>query len=315
MELRQIEYFCTISELENFTRTAEVLHVSQPSVTKAIKSLESELRLTLIDRSQKHIALTEEGKVFLLHAKKIMRAVDGARKAMQQFHVHAGGTVHFGMPPMVESYLFPSFFMKFQSAHPDIALDVQEFSDSSEVRERTADGSLDFGIVLEELGRRSEESLLLMRDRMSLCIAKDHPLAGRDQVSFDELRKEKFILQQPSTYQYRQVLEHCMQSGYMPDIVLCTSQLKTIKELVANAMGVSVLPSFVTRAETDFCQKPLVPTINVQISLAWSAYKRQSAINELFMGFVKQYTETQEFKQQFHSAGSNPRRKEVQPCS
>ena len=71
VEFRQLEYFCTISRLENFTRTAEVLHVSQPSVTKAIKALEAELQLTLIDRSQKHVTLTPEGKAFLLHAGKI----------------------------------------------------------------------------------------------------------------------------------------------------------------------------------------------------------------------------------------------------
>ena len=74
MEFRQLEYFVTISELENFTRTAEVLHVSQPSVTKAIKSLEGELKLTLIDRSQKHVQLTEEGRTFLIHAQRIMRS-------------------------------------------------------------------------------------------------------------------------------------------------------------------------------------------------------------------------------------------------
>ena len=58
MEFRQLEYFCTISELENFTRTAEALHVSQPSVTKAIKALEAELGVMLINRSQKHVSLT-----------------------------------------------------------------------------------------------------------------------------------------------------------------------------------------------------------------------------------------------------------------
>ena len=83
MEFRQLEYFVTISELENFTRTAEVLHVSQPSVTKAIKSLEGELKLTLIDRSQKHVSLTEEGRTFLIHAQRIMRDVQSAYQDMQ----------------------------------------------------------------------------------------------------------------------------------------------------------------------------------------------------------------------------------------
>ncbi|MFC2607430.1 MAG: LysR family transcriptional regulator, partial [Selenomonas sp.] len=71
MEIRQLEYFCTLAHLENFTRTAEALHVSQPSVTKAIKSLESEIGLMLVDRRQKRVSLTMEGRAFLLHAEEI----------------------------------------------------------------------------------------------------------------------------------------------------------------------------------------------------------------------------------------------------
>lgn len=105
MEFRQLEYFCTISELENFTRTAKVLHVSQPSVTKAIKALEAELGLTLIDRSQKHVTLTDAGRAFLIHARRIMQDAEIAKQDMMRFCVGSAGTVHFGVPPMFEAYL------------------------------------------------------------------------------------------------------------------------------------------------------------------------------------------------------------------
>ena len=103
MEFRQLEYFCTISELENFTRTAKVLHVSQPSVTKAIKALEAELGLTLIDRSQKHVTLTDAGRAFLIHARRIMQDAEIAKQDMMRFCVGSAGTVHFGVPPMFEA--------------------------------------------------------------------------------------------------------------------------------------------------------------------------------------------------------------------
>ena len=102
MEFRQLEYFCTISELENFTRTAEALHVSQPSVTKAIKALEAELGVMLINRSQKHVSLTEQGKVFLLHAQRIMQDASFAKKDMMRYRSDRQDIIHFGMPPMVE---------------------------------------------------------------------------------------------------------------------------------------------------------------------------------------------------------------------
>ena len=136
MEFRQLEYFYTISKLENFTRTAEVLHVSQPSVTKAIKALEAELQLTLIDRRQKHVTLTPEGKAFLLHAEKILHDIEETQQDMQRFKVNTQATIHFGIPPMVEAYLFPDFFTKFKVSNPHLNLELREYNDSSEVRRR-----------------------------------------------------------------------------------------------------------------------------------------------------------------------------------
>ena len=233
MEFRQLEYFCTISHLKNFTRTAETLHVSQPSVTKAIKALEAELGLVLIDRSQKKVNLTPEGQAFLLHAQKIMSAASAAKKDMARYHAGSRGKVQFGLPPMVEAYLFPDLFTQFQTSFPEISLDVQEYSDSDEVRNRLALGDLDFGIVLGEVRPTTENEMLLMQDSMSVCLPANHPLAAQEKVAFADIADEKFIMQQPHTYQHREVARRCGEAGFVPDIALCTSQMKTIKQLVA----------------------------------------------------------------------------------
>lgn len=299
MEFRQLEYFCTISELENFTRTAEVLHVSQPSVTKAIKALEAELGLTLIDRSQKHVELTEEGKTFLLHAQKIMRDADEAKRDMMRFHHACSGTIRFGVPPMVEAYLFPDLFMNFRQAFPDINLDVQELGDSDEVRQRADIGELDFGIVLGNPADHDGHIMPIMHDTMRLCLALGHPLAERDEVSFCDLKDEKFILQQPRTYQYRETFARCTEQGFTPEIVLSTSQIKTIKQLVASAMGISILPNFVVRAERNILHKKLAPPMELCVFLYWNNHKRMSAVDEQFMEFIQQYTASPEYKHHF----------------
>ena len=301
MEFRQLEYFCTISELENFTRTAEVLHVSQPSVTKAIKALESELGLKLIDRSQKHATLTEEGQAFLLHARRIMQDAENARQDMLRFRRDTHGTVLFGMPPMVEAYLFPDFFTKFRCAFPDIALDVQEYGDSEEVKNRADLGELDFGIVLND-GKEAQTEQLIMRDHLSVCLPPQHPLAESTELAFEDLAGEKFIMQQPRTYQYREVYARCQQAGFTPEILLCTSQLKTIKQLVANRMGISILPDFVTRTEKKLVRRPLRPPLEVVISLYWSVHKPLSVVGSRFTEFMRHYTESPEFKEHFRQA-------------
>ena len=298
MELRQLEYFCALNDQANFTRAAQALHVSQPSVTKAIKSLEKELNLTLIHRGQKQITLTEEGRTFLLHARRILGDVTRAERDLERFHQSQGGTVHFGIPPMVEGYLFPDLFTRFSAEHQGIYLDVQEFNDSVEIRKRADLGGLDFGIVLSGESSLPNE-MVIMEDTLSLCLPKGHRLARADSVTFGELSQEKFIMQQPHTYQYESVYARCSAAGFTPDIILCTSQLKTIKQLVANGVGVSILPDFVTHADTIFCRKRLAEPITVRLLLYWGQHKSRRAVDERFLSFIKSYTNTNDFKKRF----------------
>lgn len=301
MDLRQLEYFCAISKFGNFTKTAEYLHVSQPSVTKAIKSLENEFDLILVDRRQKHVSLTPEGRVFLLHAEKILGAVEETQRDMKRFQLERQGTIHFGIPPMVEAYLFPDLFTKFKSVYPNMNLDVKEYSDSMEVREKAESGVLDFGIVFSQQGGQVPNEFLILSDNMSLCVSPDRNLAKLDNITFDDLRSENFIMQQSNTYQYQNVYERCVDSGYAPNILLCTTQMKTIKQLVANNMGISILPDFVTRNDTSFVRKKLNPQLKVDICLFWSANKRFNEMDQSFLDFIQSYITSEEFHNDFQN--------------
>ena len=287
MELRQLEYFCNVGTFENFTRAAQILHVSQPSVTKAIKSLEAELQLTLINRSQKRISLTEEGKNFFKHAQKIMQVVEEARRDMQQFKIQKNNIIRFGLPPMVEAYLFPNFFIKFQDTHPNIALDIQECDNSVEIQQKLKDGSLDFGIIFTSASEKRNLSINLLSDEFVLCLPNNHRLAKNKTVKFDDLKDEKFILQQTGTYQHKKIYEQCAKCGYSPKVLLCTSQLKTIKQLVSNKAGISLLPNFVIRSDGDFCHKKISPSIAFNVSLAWGKTKNLPTNYNQFIDFVK----------------------------
>ncbi len=288
MELRQLEYFCAVSSLENFTRAAHFLHVSQPSVTKAIQSLEAELRLTLFDRSQKHICLTEAGRVFLLHAKKILQDVQTAKLGMERFQSQNGGVIRFGVPPMVESYLFPDFFIKFQAANPDIVLDLQECSDSAAVNEKLDDDALDFGIIFLRFEERLENSLKLLDDEFYLCLPPNHELARYKKISFEQLRGEKFILQPAGTVQNFVTLKLSAEAGFAPSVLLSTSQLKTIKELVSGGAAIALLPRFAITAAAVFKALPVEPPVKFTVALAWSRFKELSPLETRFLNFFNE---------------------------
>lgn len=294
MELRQLEYFCAVSSIKNFTKAAHFLHVSQPSVTKAIQALEAELNLLLFDRSQKHVAFTEAGQIFLLHAKKILQDVQTAKLSMEKFQNTTGGVVKLGMPPMVESYLFPIFFMKIQESNPDILLDLQECRDSILVNEKLDSDLLDFGIIFLRVDEHLNNSLKLLDSEIYLCLPPEHRLAQADKISFDELKDEKFILQPKGTVQNFLAMRLAADAGFVPDILLSTSQLKTIKDLVSGGVAVSLLPEFVLTDSPQFKAVPLEPPVKFQIVLAWSKFKELSPLGTRFLNFFNELLESQE---------------------
>jgi len=286
MELRQLEYFCTVSSLKNFTKAAQLLHVSQPSVTKTIQSLEAELKLSLIDRSQKQFFLTEAGQVFLIHAQKILQDVKAAQISMERFQEVGAGVIRFGVPPMVESYLFPNLFLKFQAANPKILIDLQECSDSLTVHEKLENGALDFGIVYLKAGETLENSLKILDDEFYICMPINHKLAASEKISFQSLRGEKFILQPAGTFQNYSTIQRAASAGFSPNILLSTSQLKAIKELVSNGAAVALLPRFVITQEKNFKALPINPPITFTLALTWSKVKELSPLCLRFLKFV-----------------------------
>ena len=281
-----MEYFCTVSSLKNFTKAAQILHVSQPSVTKTIQSLEAELRLSLIDRRQKQISLTEAGQVFLIHAQKILQDVKAAQISMERFQDSSAGVIRFGVPPMVESYLFPNLFIKFQAANPKILIDLQECSDSLSVHENLDNGTLDFGIVYLKAGELLENSLKILEDEFYICMPLNHKLATKEKISFQTLRTENFILQPAGTFQNFSTIQRAASAGFSPQILLCTSQLKAIKELVSNGAAVALLPRFVITQEKNFKALPINPPINFTLALTWSKFKDLSPLCVRFLKFV-----------------------------
>ena len=287
MDLRQLEYFYTVSSLRNFTKAAQVLHVSQPSVSKAIQALEAEMKTKLFDRKRRNLGLTDAGQVFLIHAKKILDDVKITQISMERFHGNDAGVIHFGVPPMVESYLFPNFFIKFQSNTPDILIDLQECSDSVEVHEKLEDGTLDFGIVYLKAGETLENSITLLDDEFYLCLPKNHKLGNAAYISFSSLRNEKFILQPKGTFQNFITMQRAANAGFSPEVLLITSQLKTIKDLVANNAAVSLLPRFAIINARNFNFLPVEPPINFSVALTWSKFKDLSPVGMRLLKFVE----------------------------
>ncbi|MBP2640316.1 MAG: cynR 4 [Firmicutes bacterium] len=296
MEFRQLEYFQAVAKLSNFTKAAEQMYVSQPSITNGIHHLEQEIGVQLFDRNQKKVRLTAEGQVFLQRAEKILLAVNDMVTEMQDFRNLNKGTIRLALPPMIGAYLFPNIFPYFQKAFPSLELIVFE-EGSLAARRMVEKEEVDLGLmVLPASSDSLINTLPFFKEKIVLCTSKTHRLSREKLISFRQLQNEKIILLKEDSYHRRLIINECQKNNFSPQIVFSSNQVQTIKSLVANNVGVSFLMNMVIRSEKNLISIPLEPNIEISIGLIWKKNKYLSKASQAFIDFITDYINSPEFK-------------------
>lgn len=285
MDLRQLEYFQAVAKLNNVTRAAAQLHISQSTVTVAIQKLEEELGVVLFDRKQKQISLTPEGQVFLFSTADILTRVHDAVTDLQQYRQLQKGTVKVGIPPMIGSFLFPKILADFKVLYPNLQLIPVE-EGSFTIRQLLERGELDLGIVNLYQPSPLLETLAMTREQFVVCLPPGHPLAGKRSIALAQLRDEPFILFKEGAYNRMLILEECQKHGFAPHIILSTDQIETMKGLVAAGVGIAFLVEAIASKCKEFVTVPLEEPIYLDFGLAWRKDRYFSKAAQAFMLFI-----------------------------
>lgn len=286
MELRQLEYFRTASRLNNITRAAEQLYVSQPNITVAIKKLEEELGVKLFDRQGRKLALTPEGAVFLQKAEEILNCAEDALNEMNDFRELEKGKIRMGIPPMLGSYLFPRIFSGFRKIYPGLSLITRE-DGSLKIREKIKSGELDLGIViLEEIDPALEISFISGME-IVVCMPENHPLASLESVDAFDLENEPLIMLGEGTYHRKVIMEEFGKNGIEPEIMLTSNQTETIKNLVVQGSGISFLFNAVAAGTPGMVTRSFENPLHVRTGLAWNRERYLSRASRVFIKFAE----------------------------
>lgn len=286
MELRQLEYFQMASRLRNITRAAQRLRVSQPNITVAIKKLESELGVQLFDRSQKQLTLTPEGAVFLRRIEVAMRNIEDAILEVNDYKQLQKGTIKIGIPPMMGAYLFPKVFSGFRQIHPH--LDVLLYEEGSlSIREKLESDALDFGIIIVPDSTPNLNVLRMSRNQLMVCVAQKSPLARKSKITARDIAASDLIMMKEGAY-LREVVQNKLTAlKITPRTVLESSQIVTIKGLVAHKVGIAFLLDFICENSSDIKAIPFCEPIFVDIGLAWKRERYVSKAAQAFIDFCK----------------------------
>ena len=247
MELRQLRYFVAIAEEGNFSRAAERLHLSQPPLSTQIKSLEDELGVRLLERTNRGVSLTAAGSVFYEETRAVLARLEHARDRTRRADRGDIGMLCVGFVSIADYGILPPALKHFRASFPLVEVQLHELTTDAQIRELRAT-RLDLGIALAPVDAPDLEFERLLREELVLAAPSGHPaVRGSGAVDLRTLAKESFIIPPrdiaPGLYDL--IISHCHAFGFAPRITQHARQMQTVVGLVSSGMGFALVPSSV----------------------------------------------------------------------
>lgn len=254
MDFRQLETFVEVVNLESFSKAAERLFLSQPTVTSHIQNLEHELGTLLLNRSGKHITTTEAGKILYKHALDLLNLRDTAKFDLGLYKGKVQGNLEISSSSIPRQYVLPYIIKEFTKEYPDITLTIKD-NDSKHVIEDILAGHNDFGIVGAKFPSAKLEYIDLLQDELVIITPNSKKYDFDTDTSLDSsfLLTEKIILREEGSGT-RLLFENSMKStGYdfgKLNVVACIKDTETIKKFVELGLGISVISKRAVERDT-----------------------------------------------------------------
>lgn len=273
MNLEQLQSFVEVSRTGHFTRAAAFLHLAQPSLSRQISTLESDLGSELFHRARGNITLTDAGEALLPLAKRMLADAETVRHEMQELAGLKMGRVRIGATPTLCISLVPDVLTSFHEDYPGIDLHLTE-QGSRGLLEELAGGALDLAIIVTSEDRTVptaslQRTPLLTEELVVVAAADSTHLAGRTSLTLAELAELPQITYHQS-YDLREATSQAFHAaGLAPNLVLEGSEMDAVLRCVERGLGVAVVPAMVMLDRPRLCSVRLTnPGLSRTISLA-----------------------------------------------
>jgi len=275
MELRHLRYFVAVAEELSFTKAAKKLRLAQPSLTRQVRNLESEIGVRLLDRSNNRVTLTGEGRRFLFDSKKLLALCAESVTAVQRMSQGESSQLNIGYVANIHYGLLPATLGAFRKLCPLVALNLFDMR-SAEQFQALDSRKIDLGFV----GLRpalSEGRLLsecVAHDTIVVALPSRHPLAKKAKVKLADLASQFFIgmsaNNHPGARQW--LLETCQRGGFVAKILQEADSEPAAIKFVADGLGVALMPEQITDLPHEgVLFRPLFSPLRRESAIAWRA--------------------------------------------
>ena len=247
MTLQQINYFRAVCEDMHYTKAANRIHVSQPSLSYAVRELERELGVTLLKKTAKKIELTEYGEIFYQHARKIQQDLDSAIKAIEAKKKESQRQINIGYLFSVSAdFLAPMIgkYFDYVGRHDQVFNFVPY--KMSQIAEGIHLGGIDIAFATDDVEPSLADTQLTMvhvyQQELFLVVPKNHPFAERSSITFDEIKQESFVAINPGKGLRVQMDQYFRNMNAQPRIVFSVDDSASLLSYIEVGVGIGIMP-------------------------------------------------------------------------
>lgn len=258
MQLRQLRYLIAVAEHGNFTRAAEALHVSQPALSQQIMQIEHRLGATLLDRSGRTVTVTDAGQAYIAHARRALRELESAKRAIHDVRDLSRGQVRLAMTPTFTAYLVGPLVTAFHTRYPGIQVTIREMSLDTIAAAVAAD-EVDLGIAFR-LNRAADiEYLPMFVERLSIVVASSHAWAKRRHIDMHALAEMELALLSTDFATRTHIDQHLQKHQLVPKVAIEADTISALLEIVRRSELATILPDAIGAQAHDLRNLALQP--------------------------------------------------------
>jgi LysR family cyn operon transcriptional activator len=262
---RSLRYLLAVAEHHSFTRAAEALFVSQPTLSQQIKQLEESLETQLLDRSGRSVHLTDAGEVYLSYARRALGELDAGKRAIQELQDLSRGTLSLGMTPITD-YLAAPIIDRFNKCYPNISMGTYEMP-QDDIESSILAGNIDIGIAFTNtlsIAANYEyiETQHLFIEPLNMAVGASHPYAGQETpLNQHAFESEPLALLNTDFALRRHIDLYCLEHDITPHIAIETNSLSTIIEVLRLGRLATILPNTIACQQNEIYPVMLLPEL------------------------------------------------------
>lgn len=280
METRRLEAFVALVDKGGFRQAADELFITQPALSQQIARLEKDVRVRLIDRTTRPITVTEAGREFYFRCRNVLDAMNEISQLLDEARGAQFGRVRIGIVPAMLFAPPTRAVRTFQRRSTEVEVTLRSFATSSLIEE-LEQGTIDVAILLVRPDLKDLSTVDLYSEDYMVCLPSGHPLAKQDEVSFAQLRNERFLqgTRSANPVGFDSVVAACMSAGFSPNSLEVMGSYLDHAGLVSAGMGISFAPTSFAylRPHGVEYRKLVQPTANMTVSVSWYQRRLDSA--------------------------------------